>query len=353
MKPLTRLLSLSMYVLCPLTLAAQNSPYINRVYEYLPAPGQFVNTMPAYEEGDDAEAMCRKVEEQIAGNARGMITLGGWGGYVVFGFDHPVVNVAGEYDFIVEGNAFYSNPSVGAESGGSCEPGIIMVSADANGNGKPDDEWYEIAGSEYNSPATLHGYEVNYQRPDEGHQPTPDPNHKYRTDTTYIRWTDNMGVAGYLEQLSYHKQAYYPEWIASNTLTFTGARLADNYAYVNNQYVLYPYAYGYADNHPDSASDAQLNIEWAVRADGTPAELKAIDFVKVYTALHQQCGSIGETSTEVMGARDLHPDAGEQTAVSTQRSAVSSRRKVLHDGQLLIIRNNQAYTPLGQILTKY
>ena len=342
-------------VVVALPLMAQNSPYLTRVYEYVPAPGQFVNVLPAYEEGDDADAMRLKAEEQIADNARGMITLGGWGGYVVFGFDHPVVNVAGEYDLIVEGNAFYASAAEGAAGGGSCEPGIVMVSVDQNGNGVPDDEWYELAGSEYNSPATRHGYEVNYHRPDASHQPTPDPNHKYRIDTTYILWTDNKGEAGYLEQLSYHKQAYYPEWIADNTLVFNGARLADNYAFVNNQYVLYPYAYGYADNHPDSEPEAQLNIDWAVRADGTPAELQAIDFVKVYTALHQQCGSIGETSTEVMGARDLHPDAGEQTGVETVKSRESraESRKVLRNGQLLIIHNNQAYNPLGQISTKY
>ena len=39
-------------------------------------------------------------------------------------------------------------------SGGSSEPGIVLVSKDTNGNGLADDEWYELAGSEYNSPAT-------------------------------------------------------------------------------------------------------------------------------------------------------------------------------------------------------
>ena len=43
--------------------------------------------------------------------------------------------------------------------------------------------------------------------------------------------------------------------------------------------------------------------------DGTPKELKKIDFVKVYCAVLQQCGWLGETSTEVCGAIDLHPDA--------------------------------------------
>jgi hypothetical protein len=30
--------------------------------------------------------------------------------------------------------------------------------------------------------------------------------------------------------------------------------------------------------------------------------------VKVYTALNQQAGWLGETSTEIMGAEDLHPE---------------------------------------------
>ncbi|MBO7455811.1 MAG: PKD domain-containing protein [Paludibacteraceae bacterium] len=331
---------------CAVTITAQNSAYLSRVWEYTPAPGQFTNTMPAYEQGDDADDMCRKVEEQIADNSRGMITLGGWGGCLVFSFDHPVVNVAGEYDFIIEGNAFYANASLGAEGGGSCEPGIVLVSVDQNGNGRPDDEWYELAGSEYTNPQTIHGYSVTYERPDDSHVATPDPNKKDRTDTTYVRWEDNQGGSGYIEKNSYHKQPYYPEWIESDRLTLTGARLPDNYEWTGSQFVLYPYAYGYADNHPNTVPEAQLNIDWAVRADGSPAGLKTIDFIKVYTALHQQCGSIGETSTEVTGARDLHPDAKAESAVSYQQSAVSYQ-KVLRDGRLLIIRGGKTYTAQG------
>ena len=37
--------------------------------------------------------------------------------------------------------------------------------------------------------------------------------------------------------------------------------------------------------------------------------LRQVDFIKVYTGVCQSCGRIGETSTEVAGARDLHPDA--------------------------------------------
>lgn len=327
------------------------SPYISHVWEYMPAPGQFVNVLPAYEEGDDAEAMRQKAEEQIANNAQGMICLGGWGGYVVFSFDHPVVNVPDEMDFIVEGNAFYQSAAQGAAGGGSCEPGIVMVSRDVNGNGQPDDEWYELAGSEYTNPQTIHGYQVTYERTSDDHVATPDPNQRYRIDTTHVHWTDNQDNEGYLVQISFHKQPYYPEWIDADRLTFDGARLPDNYQFINNQYVLFPYEYGYADNHPDSAQLAQMNIEWAVQADGTPVHLNEIHFVKVYTALHQQCGTIGETSTEIKGARDLHPEA---TPTDTEhiddQSIRTFSRKQFRNGQLIIVRGNQTYNPLGTII---
>lgn len=346
-----RILITSFCILHFAFLIAQNSPYLTRVWEYTPAPGQFVNTLPEYEDGDDMDAMCRKVEDQIADNNGGMITLGGWGGYVVFSFDHPVVNAPGTYDLIIEGNAFYTDKELGASGGGSCEPGIVLVSVDQNGNGKPDDEWYELAGSEYTNPLTIHNYRITYERPTDDHVATPSATQNYRIDTTFVHWTDNQGASGYLEQNSFHRQPYYPEWIDTDQLTFTGSRLPDNYEWKNNQFILYPYAYGYADNHPDSAPEAQLNIDWAVHSDGTPAELKQIDFVKVYTALHQQLGMVGETSTEVKGARDLHPEAG-LSAVSYQQSAISSQ-KVLINGQLLIRRGNNEYNPLGTIITSY
>ena len=38
--------------------------------------------------------------------------------------------------------------------------------------------------------------------------------------------------------------------------------------------------------------------------------LPGVNFVKVYNAMNQYAGWIGETSTEVCGAEDLHPTAG-------------------------------------------
>ena len=273
---------------CPINFTASSdpsspsnssNPYISKVWEYCPAPGQFINVLPKYEEGDDAEKMRQKAEEAIANNRQGMICLGSWGGYVTFGFDHMVPNVPGEYDFVVLGNAFYAGNAEDEHPKGSCEPGIIMVSYDANDNGRPDDEWYEIAGSEYNNPLTLHNYTYTYLRADTSHR---NP---------------------------YHTQPYFPQWLDADSLTFTGTRLPDNYVDESGNgtyYVLSAYPWGYADNHPNTSEKAQIKIDWAVREDGTPANLPGIHFVKVYTGLHQYCGQLGETSTEITGATDLH-----------------------------------------------
>ena len=72
------------------------SPYLSRVYDYCPAPGQFINELPEYEAGDTRASILEKVAENLCGDERpGMISLGGFGGYVIVGFDHLVVNVSG------------------------------------------------------------------------------------------------------------------------------------------------------------------------------------------------------------------------------------------------------------------
>lgn len=279
------------------------SPYISRVFEFMPAPGQFVNIMPLYEDGDDSEAMRQKTENCIAGHNQEMISLGGWGGYVVFGFDHRIPNIQGDYDLKILGNAFYSTSEFPLY--GSSEPGIVMVSIDSNGNGLPDDEWYELAGSEYHSSDTRHGYSCTYTRP---------------ATNTDVPWTDNQGGSGKVKHNTYHTQEYYPKWISADEITFSGSRLKDNGAQIGTTSVLYQYPWGYADNHPNNwdksrfpdTTDENLihvsefKIDWAVGSDGNPVTLPGIDFVKVYTAVNQDNGTLGEVSTEIIDAWDLH-----------------------------------------------
>ena len=246
------------------------SRYITEVFDYRPAPGQFINQLPKYVNGDDEESMRQKVLECIADKNDVLISLGGYGGYVTFGFDHTVVNVPGQMDFKILGNSFYAaaNPNPSApESGGSSEPGIIMVAIDRNGNGVPDDEWYELAGSEYYKPETAHDYSITYYRTPASHISTPKPETPI-TDTTYILWEASDGATGYIEKNAYHSQDYFPKWITENEMTFKGTRLAPNAideSGVGNYYVLYAYDWGYADNHPNEVEDKScFNIDWAV-----------------------------------------------------------------------------------------
>ncbi|MBR5686704.1 MAG: hypothetical protein IKX36_01945 [Prevotella sp.] len=280
------------------------SAWLQAVDEYRPAPGQFINDMPVYSSGDDAAVMASKCTSAIAGDVylsgHGMISLGGFGGSVIFHFDHRVSNEVGQRDFCVLGNTFSTKQSDGTRLVLSSEPGIVMVSVDENGNGLPDDPWYELAGS---CTDAVYDYEVTYQ---------PNP-------MGDISWTDNQGGEGsILRQDEYHEQEYYPLWM-EGTQTYRGTLLPKNGIQVSvspEKWELHPFDWGYVDNQANLGAnndyDWQANgfdIDWAVDAARQPIHLDGIDFVRVYTAENQQCGWLGETSTEVMGAKDLHLSA--------------------------------------------
>ena len=266
------------------------SPYIFAVDEYVPAPGQFVNTMPQYEDGDDAAAMAQKCTNLLANNNGGVVTLGGYGGYITFHFDHSVKNVPGEYDLLINGNANAS----------SAEAGIVMVSQDTNNNGLPDDAWYELSGSaDVDSVGkVIYGYQCTYTY----------------AAMSNIPWSDNMNNSGTVDRNTFHAQEYFPQWLKDKgTLTFFGTRLPNNAHDTSGSgtyWVLDALRYGYVDNKPNSDIEANsFKIDWAVDpVTRTPVSLQYVDFVRVYTALNQKAGWLGETSTEISGAKDLHQE---------------------------------------------
>lgn len=274
---------------------ASSSSYSNKVFEYLPAPGQFINeTNTGGFTGDETthEAAIRYATKRIKN--KNYVSLGSFGGYIIVGFDHSIPNTGG-YDFAIQGNAFDS----------SNEPGIVWVMQDSNGNGLPDDEWYELKGSETGKGTTIQDYEVTYFRP-----ASP------RSD---VHWTDNLGNSGSVDFNSYHQQEYYyPLWIDKDSYTLTGTRLlprntqSSSTGYWSNN----PFDWGYADNWGSDVlggdsydGSGQMNgfkISNAIYHDGTPVNLKYIDFIKVQVGVLAKSGVLGENSTEVFSFQDLN-----------------------------------------------
>lgn len=261
---------------------AVNSKFISKVYEYLPAPGQFIN------ESLGSLAGAQRIIGDVS--QTGMVSLGGYGGYIVFGFDHSVINRVG-HDFTI-----YGNP-LGPVLQWS-EPGIVMVSQDANGNGLPDDAWYEVAGSEYTSPSTIKNYQITYTNP---------------KATADVNWTDNQGNSGKVQVNQFHRHNYYPLFAPNQeTLTFNGTLLRSTWGMEGSVYVNRAFTYGYADSWSTGDYYEQnmfnsFDIAWAVNSAGQPANLSKIDFIKVYTGQNEKGNTmLGEISTEVRGAVDLN-----------------------------------------------
>lgn len=268
-----------------------------KVYEWLPAPGQFINENTLA--GDGAVELAT-MDEAIAWaqdriNSNLYVSLGSFGGYIVVGLDHSISASGDEYDFYVAGNAFLSN------SGGSNEPGIVWVMQDTNHNGLPDDQWYELEGSDTSAPETVHGYAVTYYRPEAPGMDT--------------KWTASDGSTGVVKYIApFHKQDYYyPAWVKEDSYTLTGTLLSSKNSqnpetgFWNNK----AYDWGYADNigsdnltpnaNSTTAQRCGFKISNAIKADGSKANLEYVDFVKIQTGVLATSGALGEISTEVLG----------------------------------------------------
>ena len=298
-------------MMAALTAGADNSPYIAHVYDYLPAPGQFVNVFPAYQPGYTQADILAQLETALVGSTNATVSLGSYGGYIVFGFDHPVINKHG-YDVKIYGNAFQS-AAVPDQAGGSCEPGIIMVGVDEDGDGVPSagDKWYEIKGADYGN--CVHNFEVTYYKPDSDAVAMHHPTWTFIDSIGHVYWTsnDNNLPNGYVWHNTFRRQPYWPKWIEDTVLTFRGTRLPNlsvDMSGAGTNWFQPFFGEGYVDNLPN-AQEPGFMIDWAIDEDGNPVELDHIDFIKVYCGQLDYCGWLGEVSTEICGAEDLHPDA--------------------------------------------
>ncbi len=266
---------------------------VNRIYEYQPAPGHQVNGYiivgESYPAGCTHEQACDSVLAHFA--RKWMISLGSQGGYVVAGFDHSVANSDGDFDLCIKGNPFSYQS----------EPGIIWVSQDDNGDGLPNDQWFELAGSEYGTENHTLEYAITYYKP--------------QTTKTAVPWRDNEGQTGYVPYMSYWNPAdfYWQDWQTDAEMTFFGSRLADHSTYENGYSDIPPYDWGYVDNNSQvdfidgpAGQMGYYRLSNARTWDGQPAHLEYIDFVKIQTGQTGSTPNLGDISTEIYYIGDCH-----------------------------------------------
>ena len=274
----------------------ESSNFIDAVFEWTPAPGQFINDFGT--DFADASAITKEDAAQWAYQRllkRNFVSLGAFGGYIVAGFDHSISNTGG-FEIGIFGNAFLS------ANGSSDEPGIVYVMKDENGNGLPDDTWYELKGSDTFAPGTIRNYQITYFRPSGDGQP--------------VAWKDNLGNSGEIPYLgAFHKQpTYYPYWVTSDSYTLSGTLLEakTNKNPETGFWENPPFEWGYADNIGEDNIELdgipncnRFRISDAIDEEGNSVDLDYIDFVKVQTGVSAVAGWLGEVSTEVLGIIDL------------------------------------------------
>ena len=255
------------------------SSYIsNTCYEFIPAPGQFIR-FTQNQTAEDARMSIQKTLDSGGGESW-IASLGAWGGYFILQFDHSVKDDGkGEADFDIVGNPLGKH---------WCECGVVWVSQDENGNGIPDDTWYELKGSETGKPGITQRYALKYFRPTAEKQ-----------DVLSI---DNDGNLRFLARNAYHPDSgYFPWFLKEEYYILTGTCLGNQFK-TEGLETNWGFDWGYVDNINEPTG---FRIENAIQQDGSPANLKYIDFVKVHTAQMGQGAAVGEVSTESSAAIDL------------------------------------------------
>lgn len=327
------------------------------LYAYLPAPAQFVNegvTTGGWGDAYDSAGT-------LKGNSATGMSLGFFGGYAVYKFENPIADDPTHpygADFIVYGNAFWNNS----------EAGCIQVSKDGA-------TWYDIAGSMYYTKSTK-GATITYTNPnatEDAGITIPASNKGTLADVPYTLTVNGTTTTGTVTKNTFHNHSWFPlnvnyfvDYVTTETtrkqmakvdefsfvsrtlasngvtdkLTFTGTLLTDYPGTGKTDQI----GFGYCDVHPNktlggtiaynpyqtftSSSDYDtkvagtsggdpIDIAWAVKSNGTPANLDSIRYVRIYTGMAQMNGIFGEISTEVCGVAACTGSTTETAATPT------------------------------------
>ncbi|MBQ9751363.1 MAG: hypothetical protein IJV81_00845 [Paludibacteraceae bacterium] len=298
----TILLASGLLIASALAVHADGTWYADQMVEFLPAPGQFVGESVA----DTAHHLYG------VGQSGDLVSLGGFGGYITLRLDTPAVNHPNNpygIDFQIKGNSFGANIM-----GVWTEPGAVQVAKSLNG------PWYELAGSDYYLNSTLRNVSITYYNP-------------YYDGRKTIPWVirdaqGNVVKSGAMITNQFHNHSYYPYDFGFNcgadSVTYSGNLIKgcidlSTPSYVENYR---PQLFGYADNrgfgtmniaspanpysHDQKIADG-FDLAWAVDANGQPANIDTVRYVRIYTALNQDGGWLGELSSEILSVGVTQP----------------------------------------------
>jgi hypothetical protein len=201
-------------------------------------------------------------------------SLGTIGGYAIYSVTHKP-------SYRMEGNAFE----------GWTEPGIIWFQEDLNGNGLPDEIWYEVDAGR--GPYISRGYSVKFFKSGGGTQ-----SNSYGQTLRSIYWADGKGRTGKING------GWPKDFGVSNEdgawVTYTATIMADNNS-INSDFYLFQDLAGpggtvggpFTDH-----GDPNIPVSRAVDAAGNPVTLTNVRFVKAQTGVFKYGGVFGEVSTE-------------------------------------------------------
>jgi hypothetical protein len=291
------------------------NPFAATVLEFAPAPGQFVNH-PSFLDPSRALGAPSGGGTLQADNSS-MVSLGGFGGYVVLAFDHTVLDDAANpfgLDGIVFGNALWAN---GDPNWRFAECGVIEIGRDTNGNGLADDAWYLIPGSHVVDPVgqyAVQTWDDNFGNP---MYPPANPawvpagfSGVWTTDgyllpggTFNVQILENPngaaaeveGVWGYAD---HSPTLLLGDMDGDNAVDDAGILPEAFYTVPDN-----PFAVGMT---PGSGGGDAFDIAWAVDPQsGAPAGLDGFDFIRITTGVNFVAGGLGEISTEIDAVADV------------------------------------------------
>ncbi|MDR2494645.1 MAG: bacterial Ig-like domain-containing protein [Spirochaetaceae bacterium] len=197
-------------------------------------------------------------------------SLGAQGGYRVWRVDSH------QDSYYIGGNAF----------GQWLEPGVVWMMEDKNNNNIPDEMWYELKGGEddTNPSQITRRYGLMY------FHATGESINQYGQPVTGLPWVDSKGRTGTMEG---GWPRYWGVSDAEPWVLYTGTLLRDTGEMVTNYNIENMFGYVDALNGKNHA------VSKARRADGSPANLTNVRFIKVQTAFFAYGNMFGEISTEI------------------------------------------------------